>query len=864
MRNQLERNPSLMFMNSIKTWLFPVVLTFLGVSLNAQKNAFSVSGRVFDASTKEPVSYVTVDAPDNNAGTRTDDNGYYTIRSDKKIKTLRFACVGYKVQLVTVTSDSARSTLQVSLEPQTQELKEVVIKPKKYRNKNNPAVELIELVVKNRDNNRVENYNTFKEEQYEKILMGVSNLSEKNRNRRVLRSVKFVMDNTDTTKMKGTGIIPAYLTESVQDFYSQSSPKRSKVLVKGVQKVQFPLLDDDGIERYLRYMYQDINIYDNYVVLLTDHFMSPIANNAPLFYRYYPADTLVENGKKIVRLQFFPRNKTDMLLQGNLYIALDSTYPVTRIDFTVNPNVNLNWVRSLEIEQVFQQIPGSGKWSLGEETHSLDFGATKKSMGFYGERYISHRNPQTGLVLPDSVFAKSYEARSLVAGADTRDTSYWSQSRHIQLSAVEAATYKNIDSLQKTQLFLRLSKAAFILVVGHWKPVPGLEIGRINTFYSFNPIEGNRVRFGARTNPDFKKWINLEGYVAYGFRDERWKYGIGANISLSRKRAYNLFPYNMLRINYQEDLMTPGVIPVGTFAPSSLATSFTRGTNDRFLFQKRFNVQYEREFNNRLSFMLGFERRELSPLGSLTFTPTEGPVSENPLVTTSKPFLQVRYAPGEEYYQTKNGWRQRVRFDFIAQARYSRGVQGLLGGQYNFDEVTASVYKFSNTPPFGYNYCYVEAGSIFGKVPYPLLMVHRANQTFGYRFMAYNLMNFMEFVSDRYVAVNMEQSFYGFFTNKIPLVRKLKLREFVTMKVLYGQVSSQNQPTANSGLLQFPTYADGSPLTYTLEKKPYIEGSIGIGNIFKILRVDLVRRFTYLDHPQTSRIGFRLAAKMQF
>jgi hypothetical protein len=110
----------------------------------------------------------------------------------------------------------------------------------------------------------------------------------------------------------------------------------------------------------------------------------------------------------------------------------------------------------------------------------------------------------------------------------------------------------------------------------------------------------------------------------------------------------------------------------------------------------------------------------------------------------------------------------------------------------------------------------------------------------------------------------MEQSFYGFFTNKIPLVRKLKLREFVTLKVLYGQVSSQNQPTANSGLLQFPTYADGSPLTYTLEKKPYIEGSIGIGNIFKILRVDLVRRFTYLDHPQTSRIGFRVAAKMQF
>jgi hypothetical protein len=178
--------------------------------------------------------------------------------------------------------------------------------------------------------------------------------------------------------------------------------------------------------------------------------------------------------------------------------------------------------------------------------------------------------------------------------------------------------------------------------------------------------------------------------------------------------------------------------------------------------------------------------------------------------------------------------------------------------------VTASFYRFTNTPPIGYNYFFMEAGGIFGKVPYPLLTVHRANQTFGYRFMAYNLMNFMEFVSDRYVAMNMEQSFYGFFTNKIPLVRRLKLREFATIKVLYGQISKASNPASGTGLYELPTYPDGRALTYAMDDRPYIEGSIGIGNIFRVLRIDLVRRFSYLEHPETQKYGLRVAAQIQF
>ncbi len=836
------------------------VLVLFSLPVFAQKS-FVVKGSITDAATKEPVAFATVGAPGQNLGTRTNDDGKFLLRSPKRLTELRISCVGYQSLTVKISQDSA--ILNIILEQQSEVLKEVVVKPKKYRNKNNPAVELIQLVVANRDRNRTENFSSFHEEQYEKVMVGLSNVSDKTKNRRMLRSWKFALDNTDTTKLKGKGVVPAYLQESVQDFYSQSSPKRSKTVVKALQKVRFPLMDDDGLEKYIRYLYQDINIYDNYVVLLTDHFLSPIADRAPLFYRYYPADTTVENGSRIVRLQFFPRNKNDMLLQGDLYIALDSTYPVQRIKFTVNPQINLNWVRYLEVEQDFQKMSTTGKWVLAEETCNLDFGLAQRGLGFFGQKYVSHRVPEMDIPIPDSVFARGFESRTLAANAERKDTTFWQQARHLQLNEAEAATYRNLDSLQNTMLFRRVSKIVFTLGLGHWKPVPGLEIGRINTFYSFNAVEGDRFRIGGRTNIFFSKRVNLEGYVAYGLKDTRWKGGIGANISLS-KRAYNQFPYNLLRLNYQEDLMIPGVVPIGMFIATNLSTSFTRGTNDRFLFQKKFLAQYEHEFYNHLAVTAGFEHRELASQGSLKFLPTDDVMTAGTPVVTAKPFVQFRYAPGEEFYQTQNGWRQRVRFNLITQVRYARGVSGIFGSQYDFNEVTASAYKFTNTPPFGYNYLYLEGGGVFGKVPYPLLTVHRANQTFGTRFMSYSLMNFMEFVSDRYAAVNVEQSFYGFFLNKIPLVRKLKFREYATLKVLYGQVSDQNQPTAGSGLYKFPTYPDGTPLTYTLEKKPYIEASIGVGNILKIFRVDLVRRFTYLDHPQTAKFGIRIAGTVQF
>ncbi len=811
-----------------------------------------VQGHITDAETHQPVPFAGVGVPGTALGARSDENGAYQIQSPGSFTQLRFTALGYQAQSVTVKAGK-RQTIDVLLSPENTQLKEVTIKPGKYRNKNNPAVELIKLVVENRDKNRVENLQTFREEQYEKVLIGLSNLPEKIKDKKILKSLRFLLDNTDTTKLDGLSVVPVFLQENIQDLCLRSDPKRRKLLIKGNQQVKFPgYLEQEGINKSLRYLNQDVDLYDNYVVLLTDHFLSPISNLAPMFYRYYPMDTIEESGSKVVRLAFFPRNKTDMLLQGDLYIALDSTYPVVRATFGVNPEINLNWVKTLELRQDFQRLP-SGKWVLASEDYRMDFGITRKGAGLFGQRLVSHRKPEINPVLPDSLFRDNYAEVVYLPGAERSDSAYWTSARHVSLNAAEAATYGNMDSLQNTHLFKNTAKALLIATIGYVNAGPNLEIGPINTFYAFNSVEGNRFRFGGRTSSTLSKRFNLDAYAAYGTKDTRWKFGSTGTIAL-KGTAYNQFPLNLLRLQYQRDIRVPGQ-ELAQAQTSNLLTSFVRGVNDKFVYFDRFTLEHEREFNNHFSYICGIERQVQSRAGTLTFDPVDIGQDTNQPLTTAKAFIQLRYAPGEKFFQTAT-YRQTIDVNYIATLRYARGINGFYGGQYNFHELRASFYKFSNLPPIGYNYLYVEAGAVLGKVPYPLLTIHRANQTYVYQLYSYNLMNFMEFISDRYIAINMDHNFYGFFLNKIPLIRKLKFREMASIKMLYGAVTPTNMPVEGSGLYHFPTRY-GAPITYTLEAKPYVEASIGISNIFKVLRIDLVRRFTYLDHPGAPKYGIR-------
>jgi hypothetical protein len=402
---------------------------------------------------------------------------------------------------------------------------------------------------------------------------------------------------------------------------------------------------------------------------------------------------------------------------------------------------------------------------------------------------------------------------------------------------------------------------ALLLLAGYSKAGPYFEIGPVNTFYSFNPVEGFRGRLGGRTTPELSRNIYLEGYAAYGFKDERWKYYIGGTYSFTNRPLLE-FPVKRISANFQRDTKIPGQ-ELQFVQEDNFLLSFKRGVNDKWLYNDIYNVDYMQEFNSHFSFKLGYKNWTQEAAGGLKYV-SEGTAMPLKNLTTSEFSLELRWAPHEEFFQGKLYRIPMPNRYPILTLRAIAGVKGFLNGGYNYENVSMNLYKRVYLSQLGYTDVVLEGGYIFGKLPYPLLDIHRANQTYSYQLQSYNLMNFLEFVSDHYASIQIDHAFNGFFLNKVPLIKKIKLREFVSAKVLYGGLRNENMPQNSPDLLRFPVNEDGVTSTYTLQKQPYIEGSVGIGNILKFFRVDLVRRFTYLDNPNIDATGIRARFKFDF
>ena len=419
-----------------------------------------------------------------------------------------------------------------------------------------------------------------------------------------------------------------------------------------------------------------------------------------------------------------------------------------------------------------------------------------------------------------------------------------------------------IDSVQRVPAFKRTMDIVMLVMSGY-RSLGNLEIGPVSTFYSYNPIEGVRLRFGGRTTPKFSKKINFETYLAYGNKDNEYKYYLGTTYSLTSKSIYE-FPVKSIRLSYQNETKIPGQ-ELQFVQEDNILLSIKRGVNDKLLYNKTFRIEHLNEFPNHFSFAVGYSFIRQSPGGNLYFNPYKyaSDANNNGHINISEAYLTLRFAPHEQFYQGKS-YRTPIANKYpIFQLQYTIGSK-FLENNYDYQNLRLSIAKRFFPSILGYTDVIWEAGKIFGKVPYPLLFIHRANQTYSYQITSYNMMNFLEFVSDQYTSLNIDHCFNGFVFNKIPLLKRLKLREVATCKILYGSMSKTNDPNLQTGLFKFPTDNTGNPITYTLEQKPYVEASLGISNIFKFFRIDLVKRLTYLDHPNITSTGIRVRFKLDF
>ncbi|EDM33902.1 hypothetical protein PBAL39_17604 [Pedobacter sp. BAL39] len=836
----------------------------MGFSAVAQQT--TVSGIVTDAKTKETLPYVSFQIVGTTKGGRTDADGHYNITLNAGSTQLKFSYVGYTSQTKTVKSGQSQ-TVNVQLQPEAMLMDEVVIsagKKPKYRNKENPAVALIRKVIENKPKNRMENYDYVSYQKYELMAFSLSNLSDKFKNNRIFRNYQFLFQEQDSTKIGGKNFLPVYQEEKLSDNYYRKNPEKLKTIEVANKRVNFDarFIDTKGMSVYFDRMYQDINIYDNNISVVSNQLLSPIADAAPSFYKFFITDTIKTQQPYLVELAFTPRNNTDLLFEGRLYVTLDGNYAVQNAFLSVNKHINLNFVRALEAKLDFEKNPDS-RYHLSKSNLLIDFGLSKNGgKGFTGERTVNFKDYKINQPISDSLFnvKPSINEPAVIPNAESEE--FWAKNRPEPLTAAGMKVYTNIDTLQKIPSFTRTMDIITLVGAG-FKDFGPFEMGPVNTFYSFNGVEGFRLRLGGRTTTALSKRYYFETYGAYGFKDEKFKFFLSGTYSLNNKSIY-AFPQNYIRASFQRDTKIPGQ-ELQFVQEDNFLLSFKRGENNMLLYNDFYRIDYMREFENHFSYSIGLRKWQQTPAGTIYF----GGSSLNPLdrinqISTSEVTLSLRYAPHEKFYQGKLYRTPIIDKYPTFNLRYTAGLKDVLGGEYNYHNFMGSIDKRFYLSQLGYTDVTLEGAYIIGKVPFPLLAIHRANQTYAYQLNSYNLMNFLEFVSDRYASVMVDHNFNGFFFNKIPLLKKLKLRECFSVKALYGGLRAENDPSVSSTAMQFVKNEEGQTITHSLNNEPYIEGSVGVGNIFKVLRVDAVKRFTYLDNPGISEWGIRARVKFDF
>jgi len=811
-----------------------------------------------DSATKTPLVNASVSVKGQSGGARTNSEGRFSIPAGKQTADLVVTIVGYTsftLHLDSIPSDP----VIIGLGRKFSQLVVHTVKNKKvkYRNKGNPAVDLIKNVIDNKQKNRMEAYSFATYEKYEKLQVSVNKMADnKMAKNKLLKPYHFLVENGDTTKLEGRVLSPVYLEETLSNVYYRKDPEKTKTNVYGQRKVDFgEFIDMQGISMYLNRLYQDFNVYDNNISVFTNLFLSPIADMGPTFYMYFIDDTVVVDSQKLVKLSFRPRNPNDLLFRGTMWITLDGNYAIQKLRLLVSKSINFNFVREMKIDQDFERQP-DGRYLLTKSDVLGDFGINKTGTGLFGERVVSFKNFKTNKPVADSIFRGPPTVIQDSAGV--HNDSFWVNYRHDTLTTAESKVYANVDSLRNMKSFRRLMDWGTLLLAGY-KQAGIFEIGPASTFYSFNPVEGFRLRFGGRTTTKLSTRYYSEAYAAYGFKDQKWKYFLSGTYSLNNKSIYG-YPQHYVRASYQKDTKIPGQ-ELQFVQEDNFLLSFKRGNNDKWLYNDIFHLNYKREFGDHVSYEVGLKYWRQTPAGTIAYVKNLDSLQS---ITTGEASVEFRWAPHEQFYIGKLYRVPIVNKYPIFSIRYIAGIKGLFGGEYNYHNFYANIFKRIYVGPIGYTDVTLEGGYLIGKVPFALATIHHANQTYAYQLNSYNLMNFLEFVSDHYVGAEVDHYFNGFFFNKIPLLKKLKWREVIEAKVLWGGLRAENDPYKTPDQVKFPL-THGVDETFALSgATPYFEAGFAIANIFKLVRIDFIKRFTYLNHPEIPTWGIRFRTKFDF
>lgn len=822
------------------SFLALIIALAIAFAKDCSAQTTKVSGKIVDAQTREPLPFVNIIFKGTTIGTTSDVEGNYTMSTTLKVDSLIVSYVGYN-KLTRAVKRGLTQTLNIGLS-QGVELAAIEVRPGE-----NPAHRILRKIIANKDKNDRKKLDAYEYEVYNKVEFDLNNLSEDFQNNPLLKPFAFIFDNIDSTNAKEKPYLPVFMTEALSDFYFRKNPKTKNEIVKASKVAG---VQNASVSQFMGDMYQNVNIYDNTILVFGKNFNSPISDNALLFYKFYLIDSMVIEGHKCFQLQFKPKFKQELAFTGNLW-ATDTSFAILQIEMSIADDANINFINSTSIVQKYTRIDSA--WMMEKERLVIDFNPfpieqKKKSiMGIYGRKTASYGNFKINQPRPDKFYSLT-ENLKVADDAFEKTEDFWKKNRHDTLSKNEREIYHMVDTLQSLPVYKTWIDVLQIFVTGY-KVKGNFEYGPYFNMYSFNEIEGNRFRFGGRTSNKFSKWYELSGYVAYGTRDEKFKYKLGIRSYLEKK------PRTMVGLYYKNDNEILGQSQNG-FTTDNIIASLFRITPLRNLTNvKEVNAYIEREWFTGFNTKLSFFNRQMMPLANFHYEYQKNSITTafKDNITTSEFRLLARLAYDEKYVE---GAFERVSLGThypILQVQYTMGVKNFFNSDYNYHKLVINVDDRIRINPIGYLDYVLECGKIWGQLPYPLLEMHGGNETYTYDIYAFNAMNYYEFVSDEYAFANLSHHFDGFFLNRIPLMRKLKWREVVGANAVVGTVNDKNKK-----VLIFPDNL------YSLNRGPYVEATVGIENIFKVFRFDGVYRLTYLDNPRVTPFSIRFSMQFTF
>lgn len=798
-----------------------------------------VSGHVMDDQ-DNPVPFANVIFKGSTKGTISDENGNFYLQSKNNYRELEISFIGFETKVISLGKENY--DLKIILDESRSELNEVTLYTGRIKKKGNPAIAILKKIWKKKRKNGIYLYDSYEYDKYEKIEFDLNSVDEKLKKSKLFKGMELVFDHVDTSKITGKAYLPIFINESVYKIYGKNIVPKKKT-EKLVANKNSGFSDNQALIAFVKQLYNDYNIYDNYIKFFDKSFASPLSKLGPEIYNYVLTDSSFIDNKWCYNILFYPRRKNELTFKGDFWVN-DTTFAVKEIQMSATKSANINWVKDIYIEQEFQVLNDS-VFLLKRDYFMSDFSPNKKdkTKGVYGKRTSLYSNHVFNIKRPVKIYKEQVvEDESLYSRSDD----YWTVNRKEKLSKDEVGIYKMLDTLQKVRRFKELISLTEIITSGYYNMWNSFDYGPIFSTFGYNDLEGFRLRLGGRTYFTRNDKWRLKGFLAYGFGDNKFKYGIEGKWMIVPKTRLIVSIGNRRDIEQiGVSLTTANDVLDRSFATTSL---FTRGDNTKLSNINLTNVKATFEpvknLNIRISSTFKTIKSANPDFFNMDYIDSDGNIQSN--VKQVDVNFAMQYTPNRKPYGfgVDRGFSNYGRYPTFFFS-YTRGIKGPFESDFDYHKLQLFYQQPIQIGLFGRLTTTFEVGKTFNPVPLSLLNIVPGNQTFFTSRKLFDLLDYYEFVTDEYASLHIEHNFNGRLFSKIPFLRKLQWREIIGIRGVIGSISTEN------------IAMNASDIVYVAPENVYWEYHAGIGNIFKLLRIDFEYRGSYLDVPNATKFAVK-------